>query len=47
LNRRGERGWEFDLPLKTPALAQDPNSDPCVDPEGYRRFVDRGEAALL
>jgi hypothetical protein len=47
VNSTGEHGWEFDLPLKIQALAKDPNRNPFVDPEGYGRFVDRGEAAFL
>lgn len=43
----GEHGWEFDLPVKIQGRAKDANGNPFIDPEGYRRFVDRGEAAFL
>jgi len=42
----GEHGWDFDLPLKIQARTKDPSRNPFLDPEGYRRFLDRAQAAL-
>ncbi len=36
----------FDLNGKIKRRAQDASVNPFVDPEGYKRFVDRGEAAI-
>ncbi len=42
----GEHCWDFDLPLKMQARTNDTSRNPFLDPEGYRRFLDRAEAAV-
>lgn len=42
----GQHAWEFDLPLKMQARAKDPRRNPFVDPDQYRRWLDRAEAAF-
>jgi metallo-beta-lactamase class B len=41
-----EHSWDFDLPGKIQRRAADPAHNPFVDPEGYRRFLDKMEASL-
>lgn len=42
----GMHSWDFALPEKIRARAADPSRNPFIDPEGYRRFLDRGQAAI-
>jgi metallo-beta-lactamase class B len=42
----GLHSWDFELPQKIKARAADPSGNPFVDPEGYRRFLERGQAAI-
>lgn len=42
----GSHGWDFGLPEKIKARAADPSVNPFIDPEGYRRWLDRGQAAI-
>ncbi len=42
----GGHSWDFGLHKKIEARANDPSRNPFVDPEGYRAYLDRSEAAL-
>jgi metallo-beta-lactamase class B len=41
-----QHSWDFDLPRKIERRAADPSRNPFVDPEGYRAWLDKAEAAL-
>jgi metallo-beta-lactamase class B len=41
-----QHGMQFDLEGKIKRRAQNPSVNPFVDPDGYKRFVDQGEAAI-
>lgn len=38
--------WDFALHRKLQARAQDASQNPFVDPDSYKRFLDRAQAAL-
>jgi len=38
--------WDFELDRKIRARAEDATRNPFVDPEGYRRFLDKAQAAF-
>ena len=42
----GGHSWDFDLHAKLRARAEGAGRNPFVDPVGYRRYLDRAEAAL-
>jgi metallo-beta-lactamase class B len=42
----GLHSWDFGLPQKIKARAANPGGNPFIDPEGYRRFLERGQAAI-
>ena len=42
----GGHSWDFDLHGKLRARAKGASENPFVDPAGYRRYLDRAEAAL-
>ena len=42
----GLHSWDFELPRKIKAREEDPSRNPFVDPEGYQRLLDRGQAAI-
>jgi metallo-beta-lactamase class B len=42
----GGHSWDFGLHKKIEARAKDPSRNPFVDPEGYRAYLDRSQAAL-
>jgi metallo-beta-lactamase class B len=42
----GLHSWDFGLHQKIKARASNPGGKPFVDPEGFRRFLDRGELAI-
>jgi metallo-beta-lactamase class B len=37
---------QFDLAEKIESLRKDPGSNPFIDPEGYRRFIEGSEKAV-
>jgi metallo-beta-lactamase class B len=41
-----EHSWDFDLPAKIQSEANDPSRNAFIDPEGYRRYLDRAQAAF-
>jgi metallo-beta-lactamase class B len=41
-----QHGWDIELEEKLKAKAAEPGRNPFIDPEGYRRYLDRGEAAI-
>jgi metallo-beta-lactamase class B len=41
-----EHGSQFDLTRRMKERAADPTHNPFVDPDGYRRFIDRAEASV-
>jgi metallo-beta-lactamase class B len=42
----GLHSWDFGLTQKIKARAADPSGNPFIDPEGYQRFLERGQAAI-
>lgn len=42
----GGHSWDFGLTQKSEALKTNPSRNPFVDPEGYKRWLDKSEAAL-
>ena len=42
----GLHGWDFDLAGKLDARKNAPGKNPFIDPDGYRKYLDRAEAAI-
>jgi metallo-beta-lactamase class B len=41
-----QHGWDFDLLAKIQRRVDDPAHNPFVDPDGYRRYIDKMDAAM-